>query len=229
MFACFTRSISQALIIMGGYMRYFRSFIVIFTISLLALAAYGQEDAKEKFPKTGYVKNDEAIVRAGDNVNFENLCALSKSDSVRVVDRRYSWFKILLPKKAFLYVNKDYVNLTADEKGIGIINATNVNLRAGAGTRYAIIGQVSKPEKVSILSEDNGWYKIEPPYGTTGWVLSSQITLAEESETKIPEQKSQQKKVEPNPKITGSTIRLNTNYPAPKGNLSITTSTKTDR
>jgi len=210
-------------------MKLVRSFIVIFIVSLFTLTAYGQEDIKENFPKTGYIKDDEAIVRAGDNINFESLCILSKSDSVKVVDRRYSWFKILLPKKAFLYVNKDYVDLTADEKGVGIVNASNVNLRAGAGTRYAVISQASKPEKVSIVSEDNGWYKIEPPYGTTGWILSSQITLAEENEINIPEQKSQQKKVAPNSKITSSTIKLNTSYPVPKGNLSITTPTKTGR
>jgi uncharacterized protein YgiM (DUF1202 family) len=208
-------------------MKYFKSFVVIFILSLAALTAYAQEEAKEKFPKIGYIKNDGAVVRAGDNVNFENLCALSKSDSVKVIGRRYSWLKILLPKGAFLYINKDYVDLTSDEKGIGVINAANVNLRAGAGTRYSIICQISKPEQVSIISEDNGWYKIEPPYGTTGWMHSDQITLTEESEIAVSEQRPEQKKVESKPKkTTGSIVRLDAECPAPKGNLSITTSAK---
>lgn len=194
-------------------MKYIKSFIVIFIISLFALTAYAQEEAKEKFPKIGYVKNDGAEVKAGDNVNFESLCSLSKSESVKIIDRRYSWFKILLPKKAFLYVTKDYVNLTSDEKGIGIINAVNVNLRAGAGTRYSIVGQISKPEKVSILSEDMGWYKIEPPYGTTGWIHSNQIDIKEEKEEKV----------------KPPAVRLNATYPAPKGNLSISNPTKNNR
>jgi uncharacterized protein YgiM (DUF1202 family) len=197
-------------------MKYIRSFIVIFIVYLLALTAYAEETAKEKFPKTGYVKADGSEVRAGDNVNFEILCALSKSDSVKIIDRRYSWFKVILPRKAYLYINKDYVTLTSDEKGIGIINAVNVNLRAGAGTRYSIVGQISKPEKVSIISEEAGWYKIEPPYGTAGWIHSNQVTMAEENETKKSETK-------------GSTLLLNTNYPAPKGNLSISTQTKNNR
>ncbi|PJC47195.1 MAG: hypothetical protein CO035_06935, partial [Candidatus Omnitrophica bacterium CG_4_9_14_0_2_um_filter_42_8] len=165
--------------------------VLIIILSLFTLTAYAQEEAEEKFPRAGYVKDSGAIVRAGDNANFENLCVLSKSDSVKIIERRYSWFKILLPRKAALYVSKDYITLTSDEKGIGIINAGNVNLRAGAGTRYSIVGQISKPEKVSILSEEPGWYKIEPPYGTVGWVLSSQITLSEEGDqTKNAEQKS---------------------------------------
>ena len=214
--------------------------VLIIILSLFTLTAYAQEEAEEKFPRAGYVKDSGAIVRAGDNANFENLCALSKSDSVKIIERRYSWFKILLPRKAALYVSKDYVTLTSDEKGIGIINAGNVNLRAGAGTRYAIVGQISKPEKVSILSEEPGWYKIEPPYGTVGWVLSSQITLAEEGgQTKNAEQKSAAKEakeekaavpalapVQKKETTSPATVRLGVDYPSPKGNLSISTSTK---
>jgi len=222
-------------------MRHISGLIII--LSLFTLTAYAQEEAKEKFPKAGYVKNDGAIVKAGDNANFENLCALSKSDSVKIIERRYSWFKILLPRKAALYVSKDYVTLTSDEKGIGIINASNVNLRAGAGTRYSIVGQISKPEKISILSEESGWYKIEPPYGTAGWVLSSQITLAEEdsqaknSEQKIAAREVKEEKAAPpisapvqKKETTGSAaVRLGANYPLPKGNLSVSTSTKKNR
>ena len=218
-------------------MNYIKSLIIIF--SLFTLTAYAQEEAKEKFPKAGFIKNDGAIVKAGDNENFENLCTLLKADSVKIIDKRYSWFKILLPRKAALYVNGDYVTLTSNEKGIGIINASNVNLRAGAGTRYSIVGQISKPEKVSILSEDAGWYKIEPPYGTTGWIHSNQIDIAEENEATNSEQEKTVKEEKTTPpsaaqkkETTGSsTIKLNANYPAPltKGNLSVSTSTKNNR
>ena len=218
-------------------MNYIKSLIIIF--SLFTLTAYAQEEAKEKFPKAGFIKNDGAIVKAGDNENFENLCTLLKADSVKIIDKRYSWFKILLPRKAALYVNGDYVTLTSNEKGIGIINASNVNLRAGAGTRYSIVGQISKPEKVSILSEDAGWYKIEPPYGTTGWIHSNQIDIAEENEATNSEQEKTVKEEKTTPpsaaqkkETTGSsTIKLNANYPAPltKGNLSVFTSTKNNR
>jgi uncharacterized protein YgiM (DUF1202 family) len=196
-------------------------YLKILTIALLLFtaAAYAEEEAKEIFPKTGYVKNDGTFIKAGDNVNFENLCALSKSDSVKVIDRRYSWLKVLLPKKACLYINKDYIYLTSDEKGIGIVNASNVNLRAGAGTRYSIVSQISKPEKVSIISEDNGWYKIEPPYGATGWVHVDQVTLTEDTQA-----------VAPDKKTANSSVKLNAKQqPAIKGNLSITNSTKKSR
>lgn len=209
-------------------MKYIKILIGIFTFSLLVLNLFASEDTEEKFPQIGYVKSDEAVVRAGDNVNFENLCTLEKSDSVKIMDKRYSWFKIILPRKAYLYISKDFVDLTSDEKGIGAVNATNVNLRAGPGTRYSILGQVSKPEKLYIISEENNWYKIEPPYGTTGWIHSNQVSLLEEKPVKYPEPEETkgQKKIPVAEKkeSTSATIRLNAGYPAPQGNLSISTS-----
>lgn len=203
-------------------MRYVKSLIIIF--SLFSLTAYAAEEtAKEKFPKTGYIKNDGAEVKAGDNMNFENLCTMSKSESVKIIDRRYSWFKILLPRKASVYVSKDYVTLTSDEKGIGIINATNVNLRAGAGTRYSIVGQISKPEKVSILSEEAGWCRIEPPYGAAGWMQSNQINVAEENEIKEEKTTKYLAADARKKETTSTTIKLNKDYPytKAKGNLTI--------
>ena len=167
------------------------------------------EEPKEKFPCAGYIKTDTATVRAGDNANFEALCTLEKADKIKVMDKRYSWLKILLPQKAYLFIKKDYVDLTLDEKGIGIVNATNVNLRAGPGTRYSILGQVSKPEKLYIASEENGRYKVFPPYGISGWLHESQVDISEPEE-KIGEQKTGKIK-----------LKLNTGSPLPQGNLSI--------
>ncbi len=132
-----------------------------------------------KLPKVGFVRNDAANVRAGDNINFKSLCRLEKGDPVRIVEKRYSWFKIVLPKRAYLYIKSDYMDI-AREKGMGIVNADRVNFRAGPGTKYSILGQVSKPEELHVLGERDGWYRIVPPKGTTGWIHSSQITFSME-------------------------------------------------
>ena len=207
--------------------KYFKSFMVIFL--LFSLTAYAQEEAKEKFPKSGYIISESAEIKAGDNENFENICTLKKSDSIKIVDKRYSWYKVLLPRKAHLYISKDYVDLTSDERGIGIVNASNVNLRAGPGTRYSILGQVSQPEKLYIVSEENDWYKIEPPYGIGGWINSSQISLIEEEAVTYsrPKQENEQRSApvsqqKESSSISSSTkIKLDNKAPMPKGNLSI--------
>lgn len=113
-------------------------------------------------------------MRAGDNINFESLCKLKQGAPVKILDKRYSWFKIALPKNAYLYIKDEYVDLALG-KDTGTVNARRVNLRAGPGTEYSILGQVSKQEKLKVTSEKDGWYKIEPPDGTAGWIHSTQV------------------------------------------------------
>ena len=148
--------------------------------------------AEEKLPRIGFIKNDLSNIRAGDNINYEVLCKLKKGDPVKLIGKRYNWYKIELPSKAYVYIKDDYVDLS-HEKGekIGEVNAVRVNLRAGPGTKHSILGQVSKPESLRVISrEEGGWYKIEPPQGASGWVHSSQIALSfvEKDEIKEVEQ-----------------------------------------
>ena len=154
-------------------MRLLRVFIILFILSVLFHGICLSDEEKD-FPKIAFVKNDGANVRAGDNVNFEALCRLETGDPVKIIDKRYSWFKILLPQKAYLYIKDDYVDL-ASEKGIGAVNAVRVNLRAGPGTKYSILGQVSRPDKVKVVLKKEGWCKIQPPKATAGWIHSTQV------------------------------------------------------
>ena len=62
----------------------------------------------------------------------------------------------------------------------GIVTASKLNVRNGAGTNYSIIGSISKDKQVKILADENGWYKID--YGETyGYVSSNYITIKEET------------------------------------------------
>ena len=167
----------------------FLSFIIMFSflVSGACLAQEGYEDIS----RIGFIKNDGANVRAGDNINFASLCKLEEGDPVKVIGKRYSWYKILLPEKAHVYIKGDFVEIVPDKKEAEI-NALNVNLRAGPGTKYAIVGQVSKPDKIHIVAEEeDAWYKITPPKNIAGWVHSSQLRFS--AEEPAPEEKTKDK------------------------------------
>ncbi len=51
-----------------------------------------------------------------------------------------------------------------EEEAFALIAADKVNLRAGRGTNFEIIGQLNKGQKIVTLEKIDGWYKIELPF-----------------------------------------------------------------
>jgi len=150
--------------------------LALILILFFVMPIIGFADETE-IPKIGFVKNDGSNVRAGDNINFESLCSLDRLDPVKIIDKRYSWFKIALPKKAHIYISSDFVDVISEEMRTGQVNASRVNFRAGPGTKYSILGQASKSQEIDMISEKDGWYKIMPPDGTAGWIHENQLVF----------------------------------------------------
>jgi len=143
-------------------------FTEIFSLFLFFSFFSQAGEVKEKFPFAGEITSDKVNVRAGQNINFERLCSLSKGEEVVIVDKSYDWYKIKLPESARCYIAERYVRLLSEN--IGVVSADRVNIRAGQGEGFSVIGQVNQGAKVKIRGEKEGWYEIQPPSGSYGWV-----------------------------------------------------------
>ena len=64
----------------------------------------------------------------------------------------------------------------------GVVTGNGVNVRAGAGKDSEKIGSLSGNEEVTILEEENGWYKIEYK-GGTGYVSADYVDKKDEAAT----------------------------------------------
>lgn len=60
---------------------------------------------------------------------------------------------------------------------LGEVNTNNINVRSGHGVNFEKVGQLLKGEKIVVLGEDNGWYKIRLPRTTENFV-SAQFVKA---------------------------------------------------
>jgi 2',3'-cyclic-nucleotide 2'-phosphodiesterase/3'-nucleotidase len=56
----------------------------------------------------------------------------------------------------------------------GIVTATALNVRLGAGTNYKVIGVLKAGQSINIVGENNGWYKIDYN-GKTGYVYGKYV------------------------------------------------------
>ena len=64
----------------------------------------------------------------------------------------------------------------------GVVTGNGVNVRAGAGKDSEKIGSLNGNEEVTILEEENGWYKIEYK-GGTGYVSADYVDKKDEAAT----------------------------------------------
>ena len=131
--------------------------------------------AEERFPFLAEVSAPSVNIRAGEHLNFEKLGRLTKGQQVIVVGRNYSWYKIKLPSDAKSYVSQDFVMPVNAQTGV--IKSERVNIRAGAGANFTVLGQLKKGTTVTILEKLDGWYRIEAVEGTWGWISQQYLTF----------------------------------------------------
>jgi uncharacterized protein YgiM (DUF1202 family) len=130
---------------------------------------------EETFPFRGEAVMDQVNVRAGQSTNFEGLCKLKKGEEVIALEKGYGWYKIQLPKAANCYVNKEYIQFLGQNAG-GVLG-DHINIRAGAGTHYTVLGQLMKGEQIFIEEDLKEWYRIQPVLGSYGWVAEEYLAF----------------------------------------------------
>ena len=137
---------------------------IFFTLALLILST-------TVFASSQYtVIKDSIHVRVDSTVNSSSLGYLSKDDSVEVLEKKFEWCRIKLPKKFTCYISKDYVKRI--EPGKVKVTGSKVNLRSNPSLKSHIIGQVTKGTVLNSKGSLNDWIKIEAYPHTKGWVHS---------------------------------------------------------
>lgn len=121
-------------------------------------------------------------LRESPNISSSILATAGQGDTVVVLQKLDGWYKVSY-KAAEGYMSSEYLSLksTADVTiGYGLVEATSVNIRSGAGTTYNIVCSVPGKAVVTISGISNGWYKVSYN-GNTGYVLSDYLSITKQS------------------------------------------------
>ncbi|MFH1459604.1 MAG: SH3 domain-containing protein [Candidatus Omnitrophota bacterium] len=145
--------------------------LIIGFISILVLASntvngLGQNSELKKY--TGIITADSVNLRSGPGLNFEILRKVDCGDLVLVVDKELAWVKLKLPRNCNSYVHKEYITALNDISGQ--TTSDRVNVRAGCGTEFNVIGQLNKQDPFEIVDFDGDWVKIYPYTNCFAWV-----------------------------------------------------------
>ncbi|MGE0269086.1 MAG: SH3 domain-containing protein [Candidatus Omnitrophota bacterium] len=133
----------------------------------------GVSAQQDFFPFLGKIKEKSVHIRAGQSKSFESLGRLNLDQNVVVEDKSYSWYKIRLPQHANSFISNEFVTMINHE--VGEITSNRVNIRAGAGINFTVLGQVNKGDRILILNQLDSWYKIQPVKGSYGWISEDLI------------------------------------------------------
>lgn len=64
------------------------------------------------------------------------------------------------------------------------VNTEQLNIRSGAGSKYEVIGKLSKSEKITVISTDGKWTEIKLDNGTKGFVSTKFLSNTSQTSKK---------------------------------------------
>jgi uncharacterized protein YgiM (DUF1202 family) len=148
------------------------------------------EPAVTLVPGPAEVAVDNLNVRGQAGLKGEFITHISKGSTVNVLSQinldkpkagePAAWAKISLPTNAFVWVRSSFIDSTNKT-----VLPKKLNLRAGPGENYSVLGVIERGAAVSEVITKGEWTQIEPPASTYAFVAA--IYLKQEaSGTMVP-------------------------------------------
>ena len=147
------------------------------------------------------VTGNSVNFRQGPGTSYSVIKTLNKGTQVGVISESNGWSKISC-NGTVGYISSQYLgdinsgggqedNTVKENKQV---TASSVNFRQGPGTNYSVIRSLSRGTQVGVISESNGWSKINYN-GTIGYVSSQYLGTVDSGGGENPGQSSSADKV----------------------------------
>lgn len=126
-------------------------------------------------PEPAVAKQPNVNIRGQAKINSEIVGHLKKGDAVMILeevtlskpkqDEPSRWFRVGLPPTQTVWIHSSFVDGTT-------VKATRLNLRAGPGEEYSILGRMDKGTSFKQVEAKGDWLKIEAPTNAYGFVAA---------------------------------------------------------
>jgi len=129
-----------------------------------------------------------AHVQKGESVTVLSEIKLDKHRA----DEPAQWAKILLPTNVDVWVNSPYI-----DEATKTVKAKKLNLRAGPGENYSVLGIIERGMTVTETGVKGGWTKIDAPTNTYAFIAA--MYLKQEASGNVPENPAPSTEIPPTP------------------------------
>ncbi|MDQ7778765.1 MAG: SH3 domain-containing protein [Planctomycetota bacterium] len=142
----------------------------VFCIVFLALTA-GLSAAAE-FPYVAEVTREGAHIRCGPADAWKELCTVKLGDRLVAFEEQVGWLRVRPPEGLTCWISTKYVKKMEDGSGFVIGEKVNLRITPDADPTTAVypIGRASSGDRVNILEEVSGWYRIQAYDKVTCWI-----------------------------------------------------------
>jgi hypothetical protein len=130
-------------------------------------------------PGPAQVSAGELVVRGQAGLKGEVVARLAKGDTVNVLeqinlehhaaDEPSQWAKISYPTNGHVWVSARFIK-------DGTVSTKKLNLRAGHGENYSVVGVLEQGTAVNEIETKDGWMEIQPPANAYAFVAAKFLT-----------------------------------------------------
>lgn len=156
-------------------------FILTFVISIGIFAFPGTSQAATNSSAAGIVATSSGRlnVRREKSTVSPVVASLNKGSYITLISKSGSWWYVEYAAGQYGYCSAAYIQTAWSAPATVHTKSGNLNVRGGAGTSYAIVGQLGKGETVLVLSASNGWSKILYHGTKIGYVSSQYLSSSQ--------------------------------------------------
>jgi len=167
---------------------------MIFGISVFGATLIGSSFLNPAFAEglgIGKVTGNYVNVRTQGSLSGNIITRLNWNDTVTVLDKQNGWYKIMLSDGREGWIFGEYLSVrnpsnvsrgdSERSASVGIVTGSYVNVRSEAGLSGRIITQLNKNTTVTVLDNQNGWYKIKLSDGREGWIYGEYLAVRSSS------------------------------------------------
>ena len=122
----------------------------------------------------GIITASSLNARSGASTSYSIKFVLHKGDKVNIITSSNGWYKITTNNNKTGWVSAKYVEVQ-NTTTIKYVSASSLNMRKGPSTSYSVITTLTKGEEVEVISEENGWAKVNHD-SKTGYVSSKYLS-----------------------------------------------------
>jgi len=115
------------------------------------------------------VKASKVNLRARPAMSSEVVTQAELDERLRVVSERENWIEVAAPDRSEAWVHGDFVR-------DGASTTDDLNVRAGAGINYSVIGMFARGQPVAVRGQFGDWLKVAPSTCTV-WINRNMVDL----------------------------------------------------